>query len=169
MTEPNVNAKLTRDHVGLDDTFAARRYFRKFDRIVDHLNKVADEMRAERSLSKTDVKVIGGYISALDRTFQALSMKYLMTGRETGSKFGSMSFDAQESGFPVFRELMTMANDAQQAERHLRGMMSESELKNEMVRSHRWQARNTNQAAIRAVAAAVLSGAGQGADVLGAK
>ena len=92
-------------------------------------------MRAERSLSKTDVKVIGGYISALDRTFQALSMKYLMTGRETGSKFGSMSFDALESGFPVFRELMTMANDAQQAERHLRGMMSEAELKNEMVRT----------------------------------
>lgn len=135
MTGPDLNEKLTRDHVGLDDTFAARRYFRKFDRIVDHLNKVAREMRNERTLTKTDVKVLGGYINALDRTFQALSMKYLMTGRDTGPKFGAMSFDAVESGFPVFAELMTMANDAHQAERHLRGMMSEGDLKNEMVRT----------------------------------
>ncbi len=91
-------------------------------------------MADERRLSETDVDVIGYYLRAIGATFGALSMKYLMTGREAGSVFGSMTFDAHESGFPIFRELMTMANDAQQAERHLRGMPSEAELKAEMIR-----------------------------------
>lgn len=126
---------LTRDHIGLTDTFAARRYFRKFDRITDHLGRVAAVMARERQLTHTDVGVIGHYISALRRSFEALSMKYLMTGRDTGTFFGSLAFDAHESGFPVFRELMTMANDALQADRHLRSMMSEADLKSEMIRA----------------------------------
>ena len=131
----DINAELAHDHVGLTDTFAARRYFRKFDAISAHLARVAATMEAERRLSKTDVAVIGSYIEAIGRTFRALSMKYLMTGRETGTVFGSLSFDAHESGFPVFREIMQMANDAQQAERHLKGMMSVEDLKSEMIRT----------------------------------
>ncbi len=92
-------------------------------------------METERRLSKTDVAMIGSYIESIGRTFQALAMKYLMAGRETGTHFGSLAFDAHESGFPVFRELMTMANDAQQAERHLSGMMSGADLKAEMIRT----------------------------------
>lgn len=92
-------------------------------------------MEVERRLSKDDVEVIGAYLRAIGRTFQALSMKYLMSGRDSGAGFGSLSFDAVESGFPVFRELLTMANDAQQAGRHLRGMMSEAELRDEMIRA----------------------------------
>jgi hypothetical protein len=134
-SEPgNVKAGLTHDHVGLSDTFAARRYFRKFEKIIGHLGGVTAAMEDERRLSEADEGVIGGYLQALANTFQALSMKYLTTGRDSGSMLGSLAFDAHESGFPVFRELMTMANDAQQAERHLRGMMSESELKAEMIR-----------------------------------
>jgi hypothetical protein len=133
--ESSAKADLTRDHVGLSDMFAARRYFRKFDRITAHLARVAGVMETERRLSKGDVAVVGGYIRALDFTFQALSMKYLMTGRDTGASFGAMAFDANESGFPVFRELLSMANDAQQARRHLRAMQSEIELKDEMIRS----------------------------------
>ncbi len=130
-----VTEKLLRDHVGLTDTFAARRYFRKFERITGHLVDVADEMATERRLSRVDVKVLGTYLRAIGATFQALSMKYLMTGRDTGTFFGSLAFDDEESGFPVFRELMTMANDAQQADRRLRSMMSEAELKAEMIRT----------------------------------
>ncbi len=131
----DIKADLTRDHVGLTDTFAARRYFRKFEAITGHLARVAATMEQERRLTKTDVAVIGGYVEAISRTFRALSMKYLMTGRDTGTFFGSLAFDAHESGFPVFRELMTMANDAQQAERHLKGMMSAADLKAEMIRT----------------------------------
>lgn len=134
--DPNkVKKTLTRDHVGLSDTFAARRYFRKFERITTHLAQVAETMLAEQRLSELDVGVINSYLGDIARTFQALSMKYLLTGREAGGVANSLTFDALESGFPVFRELMTMANDAQQAERHLRGMMSSTELKDEMIRS----------------------------------
>lgn len=126
----DVKAGLTRDHVGLTDTFAARRYFRKFERITGHLGGVVQSMEEGRRLSTTDAGVLEHYLFGLAGTFQALSMKYLMTGRGT---FGSMAFDAHESGFPVFRELMTMANDAQQAERHLRNMLSEEDLRNQMV------------------------------------
>ncbi|MCW9043758.1 MAG: hypothetical protein OQK05_10485, partial [Pseudopelagicola sp.] len=53
---------------------------------------------------------------------------------ETGQFFGSLQMDAVESGFPVFNELLVMANDAQQAEAHLRGMPDSEALKDEMIR-----------------------------------
>jgi hypothetical protein len=125
---------LTVDHVGLTDDLAARRYFSKFERITGHLARVAAEMEVERVLSKRDVEIIADYITRLARTFRALSHKYLLTGRDTGQFFGSLTIDKADSGFPVFSELMTMANDAQQAERHLAGMRSKAELKDEMIR-----------------------------------
>jgi len=131
----DIKAQLAHDHVGLSDTFAARRYFRKFEVITSHLVRVAATMEVERRLSKHEVVVVSSYLQAIARTFETLAMKYLMTGRDTGTFFGSLAFDAHESGFPVFRELMTMANDAQQAERHLKGMMSVSDLKAEMIRT----------------------------------
>ncbi len=135
MTEGVTGADLSRDHMGLTDTQAARRYFRTFEAITGHLGRVAAVMERERGLSKLDVKVIGGYVQAIAATFRALGLKYLMTGRDTGTFFGSLSIDRTDSGFPVFRELLTMANDAQQAERHLAGMRSPAELKDEMVRA----------------------------------
>ena len=36
--------------------------------------------------------------------------------------FGALTMDSVESGFPVFNELLVMANDAQQADRHLANM-----------------------------------------------
>ncbi len=134
MRPENVTAALKHDHVALRDSFAARRYFRKFGRITAHLGEVVHSMQAARRLSEIDGQVIGAYLQAIGATFEALSLKYLMTGRGTGNAFGSLEMDVEESGFPVFSELLTMANDAQQAERHLRGMKSEDALKNEMVR-----------------------------------
>jgi len=125
---------LTRDHVGLTDTFAARRYFRKFDAITGHMARVAGVMEREGVLSKSDVKIVGRYVQAIGATFRALSLKYLLTGRDTGTFFGSLAIDRNESGFPVFRELLTMANDALQAERHLEGSMDVPQLKDAMVR-----------------------------------
>ncbi len=133
--KPDVGKVLQHDHVGLSDTFAARRYFRKFERITGHLDGVIRAMDATRGLSGHDARVIKRYVSAIGRTFQALSMKYLMTGRADAAHFGELAFDAQESGFPVFRELMTMANDASQGEKHLRSSLSQADLKTEMIRS----------------------------------
>ena len=123
------------DHIGLTDTFASRRYFRKFEAITGHLGRVAGAMETEGALSRADVGALTRYLMALTFTFRALSMKYLLVGRDTGRFFGSLEMDARDSGFPVAGELMTMANDAQQAATHLANMPSEDALKDDMVRA----------------------------------
>ncbi|MEP3055991.1 hypothetical protein [Ascidiaceihabitans sp.] len=118
---------------GLTDLFASRRYFRKFAGILQHMTRVAGVMEAEGRLNRAEVNILTRYASALHFTFQALSYKYLLVGRDTGRFFGSLEIDTKESGFPASEEILTMANDAQQAERHLREMPSEDELKSQMV------------------------------------
>jgi hypothetical protein len=132
MPEPTVKDVLTSDHHELYDTLVARRYFAKFDRITGHLGRVAAEVENEGKLTRTEARLLGKYLTAVAATFRALNHKYLMTGRgETAPK---LTIDRHESGFPVAQELMTMAVDAQQAEKHLAGMPSETELKDRMVR-----------------------------------
>lgn len=132
MPDPTVKDVLTSDHHELYDTLVARRYFAKFDRITGHLARVAAEVETEGRLTRTEARVLGVYLKAVAATFRALNHKYLMTGRgETAPK---LTIDRHESGFPVAQELMTMAVDAQQAEKHLAGMPSETELKDRMVR-----------------------------------
>ena len=123
------------DHVGLTDTLASRRYFRKFETITGHLTRVAGVMRAEGVLSREEAKVLTRYLLAVSHSFRALSMKYLLAGRDTGRFSGSLSMDKRDSGFPVVAELMTMANDAQQAATHLANMPDEDRLKDDMVRT----------------------------------
>ncbi len=123
------------DQTGLTDTFASRRYFRKFEAITGHLTRVAAVMQAEGEVSKEQVKVLTRYLMPLTFTFRALSMKYLMVGRDTGRFFGWLEMDKRDSGFPVAAELMTMANDAQQAATHLANMPDETALKDDMVRT----------------------------------
>jgi hypothetical protein len=132
MPDAPIKDQLTSDHHELYDTLVARRYFAKFVRITGHLGRVAAEMEAEGRLNRTEARVLGVYLKAVAGTFQALSHKYLMTGRGDGAL--RLTIDRHESGFPVAQELMTMAVDAQQAEKHLAGMPSETELKDRMVR-----------------------------------
>ncbi|MEO1138944.1 MAG: hypothetical protein AAFW87_05755 [Pseudomonadota bacterium] len=124
---------LKSDRAALTDVFASRRYFAKFEKITEHLNRVAAVMQAEGSLSKQEVEVLTAYVQGIAYTFKALSMKYLLVGRDTGQFFGSLSMDVEESGFPMASELMVMANDAAQAGRHLDGMPGGETLKREMV------------------------------------
>lgn len=130
-----IKDQLTSDHAGLTDTFAARRYFSKFETITGHLDTVAHMMEEDERLSRRDRKVVLDYIQKIGATIRALSAKYLMTGRETGTFLGSLAIDRVESGFPIFSEILNMAADAQQAERHLRDMPSADDLKNDMVRT----------------------------------
>ncbi|WP_235857805.1 hypothetical protein [Marimonas lutisalis] len=134
ITDRRDDITMDRDHVGLSDTLASRRYFAKFEAITAHLTRVAAQMRAEGQLGAEDVEILTRYIVALGYTFQALSMKYLLVGRDTGRFFGSLEMDRVESGFPVFNELLVMANDAAQAAKHLEHMPSAEALKDEMVR-----------------------------------
>lgn len=121
------------DHFQLEDTRVTRRYFGKFEQITGHLGRVAAAMEAERRLTRAEVEVMARYLVGLTLTFRALAHKYHFSGRFAHA--GKLTFDRVESGFPVFAELLTMANDALQAERHLREMRSEEALKDEMIRA----------------------------------
>ena len=98
-----------------------------------HMMRVAGVMEAEGQLNRDEVAILTRYAVALTHTFKALSLKYLLAGRDTGRFFGSLTMDARDSGFPVAAEIMTMANDAQQAGRHLENMPGVAALKDEMV------------------------------------
>jgi hypothetical protein len=130
----DVTASLTRDHMALTDAFAARRYFAKFEAIMGHLTRVAALLKSEGRFSAPEVEAVTRYLVALNLTFRALSMKYLLTGRETGAPLPPMQIDRVDSGFPVFNELLVMANDAMQASRHLDGLPPAQELKEAMLR-----------------------------------
>lgn len=127
------SSEQTKDHVGLTDLFASRRYFKKFQRITDYLARVSAVMQGAGDLNRDEVEILTGYIQGLTYTFRALSMKYLLTGRDAGHATVAMTMDTEESGFPVFNELLIMANDAQQAERHLENMPGPGALKKQMV------------------------------------
>lgn len=134
MTSDNrVKETLVRDHAELYDPQIARRYFAKFERIGGHLGRVAAEMETEGRLTRTEARLLGGYLAGVIATFRALNLKYLMTGRAEAAP--RLTIDRHESGFPVAQELMVMALDASQADKHLAGMASEAELKDRMIRT----------------------------------
>lgn len=122
----------TLDHFKLEDTRITRRYFGKFEKITGHLMKVAGTMEGEGRLERRDIDVIARYLVGLNLTFRALAHKYHFSGRFAHA--GKLTFDRVESGFPVYQELLEMANDALQADNHLSSMPSEDQLKDQMVR-----------------------------------
>ena len=123
----------SRTHVGLADLFASRRYFAKFEKIIAHLPHVAGVMKSDGELTDQELAILSAYVQGIAYSFHALSMKYLLVGRETGQFMGSMEMDTVESGFPVFNELLIMASDAQQADRRLANMPSVQRRKTQMV------------------------------------
>ncbi len=133
MADNSVKEALVSDHVELYDPVQARRYFAKFGRIGGYLARVAAELEKEGRFSRVETRVLAAYLNGVIGTFRALSHKYLMTGLAEGAP--RLTIDRHESGFPVVQELMMMAVDAQQADRHLAGMASEAELRDRMVRT----------------------------------
>ena len=129
-----MKTELTNDHRVLADDLAARRYFAKFDRITRILRRVAVEMEVDRALSAADAGVLSTYVDAMAASFEALSMKYLVAGRMGGTLARHLTIDLHESGFPIYQELVSMANDAAQAGQHLRGMASADDLRDRMIR-----------------------------------
>lgn len=125
---------LTTDHKKLDDDRAARRYFRKFGRITELLTGVAGAMAKEGGLTAQEAEVLSSYIGSIASTFRALSMKYLIAGRlKSGARH--LTIDFHESGFPVFQEIVTLANDAAQAGAHLANLSEAPALKDGMVKT----------------------------------
>ncbi len=125
-------SNLQADHMKLEDTRVTRRYFDKFAKITGYLTKVAATMEAEGRFDRKEIEVMARYLVGLNWTFTALAHKYHFAGRYDHA--GKLTFDRVESGFPVYQELLEMANDAQQAERHLASMPATEDLKDQMVR-----------------------------------
>ncbi len=121
------------DHVGLADLAVNRRYFTKFERITGHLGRVAGVMHAQGSLARDEVEILTGYLQGIAYSFRALGMKYLFVGRGAAQSHAALQMDNHESGFPVFNELLVMANDAQQARQRLDGLPGTEQLKAQMV------------------------------------
>lgn len=129
-----VETDLTNDHRALDDEFAARRYFAKFERITRILARLAESPEIDGVLGEAEAGILGGYIQGVAASFKALSMKYLVSGRISGPARKHLTIDLHESGFPIYQELVAMANDAAQAAQHLRGMASAEDLRDRMLR-----------------------------------
>ena len=128
----DVKTDVARDHVDLEDTRVTRRYLDKFSKITGYLGKVAAVMEVEGRYRRHEINAVARYLISLNLTFRALGHKYQFAGRVPLA--GRLTFDRVESGFPVYSELLEMANDAQQAPRHLENMPSVSALKDDMVR-----------------------------------
>ncbi|MCP5071993.1 MAG: hypothetical protein GY947_01695 [Rhodobacteraceae bacterium] len=129
-----MKSNLTLDHKALEGAYQTRRYFAKFARIMGHLERVAEITTDEGLLKRKEAEIIKGYLAALSNTFTALSFKHLMAGRVSSHLPVSLSIDKQDSGFPIYQELLQMANDALQAERHLENSLDTEWLKKDMVR-----------------------------------
>ncbi|MEE9454829.1 MAG: hypothetical protein V3V13_10665 [Paracoccaceae bacterium] len=126
--------ELTTDHHTLNDAETTRRYFAKFERIIGHLAQVAVTSQTEGLISKLESEIMRGYLQALLATFTGLSNKYLMTGRMTALLPNALTIDRRDSGFPIYQEILQMANDALQAEKHLQHLPDTQQIKKDMVR-----------------------------------
>ncbi len=127
-----METNLTADHFDLEDTRVTRRYFEKFETITGFLGKVAGMMEAEGRFERHEITAIVQSLTKLNFTFRALAHKYHFSGRFAHA--GRLTFDRTESGFPIYAELLEMANDALQAQRHLENMPTVAALKDQMVR-----------------------------------
>ncbi|MES0812227.1 hypothetical protein ABLO27_22250 [Roseibium sp. SCPC15] len=124
---------LTLDHRKLEEAHETRRYFAKFERIISHLQGVAESVVSENTALASEIPILTEYLEALAGTFTALSYKYLLAGRVSDKLPNLLSIDRHDSGFPIYQELLEMANDAMQAVNHLRSLPSMRDLKLAMV------------------------------------
>lgn len=125
---------LREDHHALADTGITRRYFAKFEQIIGHTRDVAATVPRRGKLAGAELAIITQHLEALARTFTALSYKHLFAGRNTGALAQRLEIDRRESGFPIYAELLHLASDALQVDKHLARMPDQAELKSDMIR-----------------------------------
>ncbi len=135
ITDRRDDITLDQDHIGLKDTFASRRYFKKFETITGHLARVAGQMQAEGAIEQARGRGDDA-LCRRHRLYVQGAEHEVSAGRARHGAvfFGALEMDRVESGFPVFQELLVMANDAAQAARHLENMPGVAALKEQMVR-----------------------------------
>lgn len=122
------------DHLRLEDEAKARAFFDQTRRISAVLPEALAEMVRGGVFSQTESDVIGGYLTALKSSIDALSMKYLVSGRIEGPLRRHVTIDIHESGLPVWSEIAQLAADAAQVEAELSRSPGAGEIKDQMIR-----------------------------------
>lgn len=113
---------------------ATRRYFAKFDRIIGHLRDIHALSPADSdSATWRYADIVESRLSDLSRSFRALSFKHLVAKNVSGALPHELEIDRKDSGFPVHRELLQMANDRAEAAKHLDTLPEALRLKHDMV------------------------------------
>lgn len=125
---------LDADHRRLDDDLTARAFFDQTRRIAGVLPAALSEMVRDGLFTRTETDVIGGYLAALRASIDALSMKYLVSGRIEGPLRRHVTIDIHESGFPVWSEIAQLAADAAQASEELARTPTPDAIKDDMIR-----------------------------------
>jgi len=121
------------DHKTLEEAETTRRYFAKYERILEHLKQVTKLAKKEDLVTTAEAKILLTYLLGLSYTFTALSYKFLMANR-VGKHVGSLlNIDKTDSGFPIYQEILQMAADVSQAKKHLKTLPSQKRLKQDMI------------------------------------
>lgn len=130
---PKASDVLAYDHKVLEGALATRRYFAKFERIIGHLKQVTKLNHKENQITTAEAKILLTYLLGLSYTFTALSYKFLMANRVGDNSNTLLSIDKSDSGFPIYEEILHMAADASQADKHLSSLPSQKRLKQDMI------------------------------------
>lgn len=125
---------LDADHRRLDDEPTTRAFFDQSRRIAGVLPAAVAEMQLDGLFTQIETEVVGGYLSALRASLDALSMKYLISGRIQGPLRRHVTIDVHESGFPVWQEIAQTAADAAQAAEELARTPAQVAIKDDMIR-----------------------------------
>ncbi|WBU57452.1 hypothetical protein [Paracoccus sediminicola] len=133
MTEDRTG-NLDADHRQIEDDLIARRYFEKLRLISATLPAVLEETVRDGLFSQTETGIIDAYLAAMVASADALSMKYLVSGRVEGPLRRFLTIDVHESGYPVWSEIAQMAADAAQAESQLGRTPDSEAIKDDMIR-----------------------------------
>lgn len=125
---------LDADHRQLSDEATARAFFAQTRAILDAVSPALVEMARDGLFTRTEIEVIGLYLMALQNSNDALTMKYLVSGRIEGPLQRHPTIDIHESGFPVWSEIAQTAADAAQAGAELARTPDADAIKGDMVR-----------------------------------
>lgn len=117
--------KKTAAKAGGSENHRARRYFRAIDAALDGLDVYLREDSSPLYQHELIGKVLVEYIDRLNHSFRAWENRLAFSER--------FRINQAESGYPLFRNVMDLDNDAKTAERQLAEMPSADVLRQEMI------------------------------------
>ncbi len=113
-----------------------RAYFAKFSWLMELVRDIAGKEAPGSTggtLGELETEIVENYLKLLASSFEALSIKYLLTGLVHNKLPANLEIDQTDSGFPVFREMMALGEDGKQAQARLLDLPDKATLKGDMI------------------------------------